>query len=108
MSSVVKKKTSACAEIAISGITAYHHCLVRHQTSTTTTRQTPMMRTVAPVQEKNSVTASQNAVRDDAKLLLTLSSEVPRSVSGPSVSSQPIATTASHHTTRGASARTTR
>ena len=67
-----------------------------------------MMLTVAPVHEKTSVTASQNVVRDDSRLLLTLSSEMPRSFSGPSVSSQPVATTASHHTTSGANARTTR
>ena len=59
----MKKKTIACRLIAISGTTAYHHCLVRRQTSTTTTRHTPMMLTVAPVHEKTSVTASQNAVR---------------------------------------------
>ena len=101
MRSVVKKKTIACRLIAMSGTTAYHHCLVRRQTSTTTTRHTPMMLTVAPVHEKKSVTAFQNVVRDDSRLLLTLSSEVPRSFSGPSVRSQPIASTTSHHTDDG-------
>src|SRR6478735_4656514 len=106
MRRVVRKKTIACRLIAISGTTAYHHCLVRHQTNATTTRHTPMMLTVAPVHEKTRVTSFQNDVREDARLLLTLSSEVPRSLSGPSVSSQPIASTASHHTSIGPSART--
>ena len=57
MSNVVKKKTSACSVMAINGTTADHQRRVRHQTSATTTRQTPMMLTVAPVQEKNNVTS---------------------------------------------------
>ena len=108
MSSVVKKKTRACAEMAIRGTTAYHHCLVRHHTSATTTRQTPMMLTVAPVHEKTNVTSLRTEVRDEANHLLIRSSEVPRCFSGPSVSAQPIASTTSHHTTSGTSTRTAR
>src|SRR6478735_11363340 len=108
MSRVVKKKTSACAEMAISGTTAYHHCLVRHHTSATTTRQTPMMLTVAPVQEKNNVTSLRTAVREEANHLLIRSSVVPRSFSGPSVRAQPVASTTSHHTVTGSSTRTAR
>ena len=108
MSRVVKKKTSACAEMAIRGTTAYHHCLVRHQTSATTTRQTPMMLTVAPVHEKSNVTSLRIEVRDDAIDLLIFSSELPRCFRGPSVSAQPTASTTSHHTRSGSSTRTAR
>ena len=67
-----------------------------------------MMLTVAPVQEKNSVTSFRTEVRWAASVLLSLSSEVPRCFRGPSEMAQPIASTMSHHTAIGARARTAR
>ena len=65
------------------GMTAYHHCFVRHQTIATTTRQTPMMYSVLPMLDMKSVMLSPVAVRPSWNQRLGLFSHSESSRSGP-------------------------
>ena len=51
-------KTVACSEIAMSGTTANHHSLVRHQTIAQTMTPTPMTYSVLPIIDMNFVMVS--------------------------------------------------
>ena len=46
---VAMTKIVAWREIAMTGTTAYHHCLVRHHTMRATMTQTPMTYSVLPM-----------------------------------------------------------
>ena len=67
---VAATKTLACVAIAMAGMTAYHHCLVRHQIRATAMTQTPMTISVFPMCDHTIVTEFISAVRPDATSLV--------------------------------------
>jgi hypothetical protein len=69
--------------MAIAGITANHHCLVRHHTRATMTKQTPMTISVLPMCDHQRVMAFQVSVRDFSSALLTDCSHVLSPSRGP-------------------------
>src|SRR6476660_2653067 len=96
---VAATKTLACVAIAMAGMTAYHHCLVRHQMRATATTQTPMMISVVPMCYHTAVIEIHVDVRAEARDRLMLSSDL-RPPSGPMMR-KPRPTIAPNRTTAG-------
>jgi hypothetical protein len=87
----------------MAGMTANHQRRVRHDTSATTTRQTPMTISVLPTWDQSAVTESQVRSRVSCSDRFRALSERFHPMRGP-VSSRPIAAMANHSRMPGASA----